>query len=172
MESYIKQSHSNKSDTVIAYCFQSISPHKRHINVMTSQITGNSSVYSTTCSDYYRRIYESSALLALYEGNLLVNDGYRQRSNNRFHVTSTSCTMTETPFTSNTLTEEDTTSWICKMPEFQCHSTCDNMGLTLRITPCSLAINLIYWSFLSPALFTYSGLVTPPGDTEPAQHWL
>ena len=43
-----------------------------HIIVMASQITGNWAVCSTECPGYQQRTYQSSALLALCEGNPLV----------------------------------------------------------------------------------------------------
>ena len=47
-----------------------------HISDISSQISTNSAVYSTACSDWKQRTYQNFALVALYEGKLPMTGGF------------------------------------------------------------------------------------------------
>ena len=60
---------------------------RRYMGVMASEITGNLSVWSTTCIGWEKKIYQRSAFMALCKGNPPITGGFpSQRANNAARV--------------------------------------------------------------------------------------
>ena len=51
--------------------------HHRYMSVMASQITANLTVYSTVYAGFHQSKHQSSALLALCEGNIVVDSPHK-----------------------------------------------------------------------------------------------
>ena len=89
-ELHMKYKTFNFTDCLIKYLFRytahkssnhhignfSYSSHWRHMSIMASHITVNSTVSSSACSGHQQREHQHSALLNQCEGNLLVTGGF------------------------------------------------------------------------------------------------